>query len=67
MGGSVDRLCPAVYSDILDGLLGGRFDRYSLWWTTGSDQVAPAFRLYQGLPALGEFASFLSGAAPADF
>lgn len=66
-GGSVDRLCPAVYSEILDGLLGSRFDRYSLWWTTGSDQVAPAFRLYQALPALGEFASFLSGAAPADF
>ncbi len=47
---------------MLDQLLRARFRRYSLWWTTGSDQIAPSLRVYEGLPYEGDFAVFLSGA-----
>lgn len=33
----------------------------SLWWTTGSDQVAPRWQLLQGLPSDGDFTAMLGG------
>lgn len=60
--GAPDRLCQRLYPGILDDLLRARFRTYSLWWTTGSEQIAPSLRVYEGLPYEGDFAAFLRGA-----
>ncbi len=51
----------ALYPGILDDLVRARYARYSLWWTAGSDRVAPTLRVYDGLPYEGDFAAFLCG------
>jgi type VI secretion system protein ImpM len=53
--------CEELYPGMLDELVRARYARYSLWWTTGSDQVAPTLRVYDGLPYEGDFAAFLCG------
>jgi type VI secretion system protein ImpM len=57
-----DRLCQDLYPAMLDDLLRARFRTYSLWWTTGSERIAPSLRVYEGLPYEGDFAAFLDGA-----
>jgi len=59
--GAPDRLCQGLYPEMLDDLLRAKFRTYSLWWTTGSDQIAPSLRVYEGLPYQGDFAAFLRG------
>ena len=34
---------------------------FSLWWTVGSDAVSPTFMIYQGLPSVEDYASFING------
>ena len=53
--------CTDLYPGILDEMVRARYARYSLWWTSGSDQVAPTLRVYDGLPYEGDFAAFLCG------
>lgn len=55
------RACAELYPGILDELVRARYARYSLWWTTGSDRVAPTLRVYDGLPYEGDYAAFLCG------
>ena len=37
------------------------FSSYSFWWTSGSDEIKPAFLVCEGLPQRDGFASFLDG------
>ncbi len=53
--------CEQLYPGMLDELVRARYARYSLWWSAGSDQVAPTLRVYEGLPYEGDFAAFLCG------
>ena len=56
-------------ADGLDGVcrtLAGRwlsatYPNYSLWWTAGSEQLAPSFIACPGLPGADRFAAFLDG------
>lgn len=57
---SLDTL-PALYPKLLDKLLGELHFAYSLWWTSGSERVAPSFLICQGLPPNDRFAAFLDG------
>lgn len=41
--------------------LGGSAGRRTVWWTSGSDRVAPSFLACPGLPASEGFASLLDG------
>jgi type VI secretion system protein ImpM len=59
--GMLDQICQGLYPEMLDGLLRNSFKAYSLWWSTGSDQVAPSLRIYEGLPYEGDFTTFLCG------
>jgi type VI secretion system protein ImpM len=61
--GGPEQLCQGLYPEMLDDLLRSRFRTYSLWWTTGSEQIAPSLRVYEGLPYEGDFAGFLRDAA----
>ncbi len=58
---ALDQLGAAVYPSLLDGLVRARYPFYSLWWTTGSDNVKPSLFIYDGLPPEQDFASFLRG------
>lgn len=59
-GLSTEEVCPAIYPAMLDELLRDRLNRYSLWWTSGSDRIPATFKIYEGLPPETEFAAFLS-------
>lgn len=60
-------LFPAALPAVLDSLVTAQAPAYSLWWTNGSDRVAPSLRSYPALPAANSFAGFLSAApAPAE-
>lgn len=61
-GLSTEEICPAIYPAMLDELLRDRLNRYSLWWTSGSDRIPSTFKIYEGLPPETEFAAFLTGA-----
>ncbi len=50
-----------LYPGVLDQMVRARYARYSLWWSSGSEQVAPTLRVYEGLPYEGDFAAFLCG------
>lgn len=49
------------YAGLLDHLLGQRVGSYSLWWTAGSDRVAPSTLVFGGLPQAASFATLLAG------
>lgn len=49
--------CP----NLLAHALGELFFAYSLWWTSGSERVAPSLLACQGLPAPEGFAALLGG------
>jgi type VI secretion system protein ImpM len=49
--------CP----NLLAHALGELFFAYSLWWTSGSERVAPSLLACQGLPAPESFAALLGG------
>lgn len=38
-----------------------RFDDYSLWWTSGSEQIEPAMLMCEGLPPVSGYAAMLGG------
>lgn len=44
---------------MLDALSTRAFAPWSLWWTTGSNHVAPSVRLHRGLPAIDAFEAML--------
>lgn len=57
---SPDRLtdaCPVLLAHALEEI----FFAYSLWWTAGSERVAPSLLACQGLPAPDGFAALLAG------
>lgn len=56
-------LVGSVCQDILDGMLRSSFGPYSVWWTAGSDRVAPIFAISRELPAPARFTAFLVDAA----
>jgi type VI secretion system protein ImpM len=49
------------YPGLLDHLLGQQFSSYSLWWSGGSDQVAPTTLVCSGLPEAASFGKLLDG------
>lgn len=53
----VDGLQPAL----LDHLLERRMAAYSLWWTSGSERVAPGLLVCSGLPPENGYAAMLDG------
>jgi type VI secretion system protein ImpM len=50
-----------TYGHILDQVLIGFNNSFSLWWTTGSDRVASSLLVAPGLPAPRNYAAFLDG------
>lgn len=51
----------STYGHLLDQVLIGFNNRFSLWWTTGSDRVAASLLVAPGLPAAQNYAAFLDG------
>ena len=49
--------CPVLVARAMEEV----FFAYSLWWTTGSERVAPSLLACQGLPAPDGFAALLAG------
>lgn len=56
-----ERQLADTYGAILDQVLVGFSNRFSLWWTTGSDRVRGSLLIAPGLPAPQNFAAFLDG------
>ena len=50
-----------AYPALLDHLLRNAYENYSIWWTSGSDHVAPCLLACNGLPPAQGFAALLSG------
>lgn len=46
---------------LLHQAYGQRHDRYCLWWTSGSERVAPTTLVTAGLPLVSQFAAMLDG------
>ena len=59
--GASDRLASGLFPALLDAAMRIDFSRYSLWWTVGSDLVAPTFLIYPGLPPVADFQAFMTG------
>lgn len=57
-------LLECLYPAVLDDFTRRAVGAYSLWWTTGSDAVEPAVRVFRGLPLECDFARFLTGECP---
>jgi type VI secretion system protein ImpM len=53
----LDVVCPALLGRALDQV----FCSYSLWWSIGSEQVAPSLLICQGLPPIDGFSALLEG------
>lgn len=53
----VQRAYPLLLASALDQM----FCAYSLWWSSGSDRVAPSFLVCQGLPPPQGFSALLGG------
>jgi len=51
----------AIGVELADWLLRERFLRYSLWWSHGSDRIAPGFLVCPDLPQPAGFAALLAG------
>jgi type VI secretion system protein ImpM len=47
--------------EVLDAVVATLVPRWSLWWTAGSDSVAPTFMVAAGLPPPHGFAALLDG------
>jgi type VI secretion system protein ImpM len=47
--------------ELLDAVIAALVPRWSLWWTAGSDAVAPTFMVAAGLPPPHGFAALLDG------
>lgn len=54
----------ALLVAVAEQLAGSTFGRYSLWWTAGSDELAPSFHLRRGLPDAGDFVAMLCDRSP---
>ncbi|KMO17924.1 type VI secretion system-associated protein TagF [Methylobacterium platani] len=50
-----------AYADAVEGVLAGSRRAFTLWWTTGSEAVAPSLLLHRGVPAPEQFAALLDG------
>ena len=61
MPDSAEQLSDAL-ATISHGVALGRFGAYSLWWTPGSERVAPSLLACAGLPPAEGFAALLTGA-----
>jgi type VI secretion system protein ImpM len=59
----LDRVNGAAGSiaQLADGLIATQWQSYSVWWSDGSDRVAPSLLIYPGIPAAEAFADFLEG------
>jgi type VI secretion system protein ImpM len=55
-GGGMDAAAGAI-----DGMLGLLADRYTLWWTSGSDRFKPSLVFAETLPSVERFAALLDG------
>jgi type VI secretion system protein ImpM len=51
---------------LLDTVLAALRPNYSLWWTVGSKQVAPACMICQGLPSENDFITLMTGRTQRD-
>lgn len=51
----------AAYAGIVDRQLASSYPRYSLWWSSGSDQVQPSFLVVGGMPRADGFSALLDG------
>lgn len=49
-----------LYPAVLDEVARADLGAYSVWWTLGSDDVAPSFRVYPGLPPVQDFWSLMT-------
>jgi type VI secretion system protein ImpM len=52
------------FARVTDGLAAAARDPLALWWSLGSDRVAPSVLLTRGLPPASEFRKLLGDAAP---
>ena len=50
-----------AYADVLEAAMAGSRRSFTLWWTTGSETVAPSLLMHRGAPAPEQFAAFLDG------
>ncbi|MFF8803041.1 MULTISPECIES: type VI secretion system-associated protein TagF [unclassified Methylobacterium] len=50
-----------AYADAVEGVLAGSQPAFTLWWTKGSEAVAPSLLLHRGAPAPEQFAALLDG------
>lgn len=48
-------------AQLADGLIATQWQRYSVWWSEGSDRVAPSLLIYPGIPVAAAFTDFLEG------
>ena len=46
---------------VAEALLRQSYPQCSLWWTTGSDAIAPSLLIHRGLPSIHDFAALLDG------
>jgi type VI secretion system protein ImpM len=53
----LSKACPVLLSRALEEV----FFAYSLWWTSGSERIAPSLLACQGLPAPDAFVALLAG------
>jgi len=51
----------ASAAEVMDGLLALLAGRYTLWWTSGSEQFVPSLVVAEGLPPVERFAALLDG------
>ena len=58
---ALDGLAERAYPALLDGILGERLGPFSLWWTAGSERIAPCLRTFAGLPPAEGFSELLCG------
>lgn len=58
---ALDSLAESAYPALLDGILAERLGPFSLWWTSGSERIAPCLRAFPGLPPAEGFTSLLCG------
>jgi type VI secretion system protein ImpM len=50
-----------MFPGMLDAFARSGFERYSLWWTMGSDRISPTIMISKGLPDITKFVTFFRG------
>ena len=50
-----------IYPEMIRQLTELRFGSYSLWWSSGSEQIEPASLMCEGLPPASAYAAMLAG------